>query len=333
MRTGGKPFSGMRRLLVITICMALAGAGAEAQERPMKRAMGFRATTVEDARKWQAECREKLFALMMGGGKPARVPPDVKVLQRTDVPHANYALEEITIQTRPDRRAHCWMAIPKSPKGRVGGILAIHGHGGSGEQVVKGEGLYWYGRHLAERGYVVIAPDVGSHDLQHPDWTLMGERVWDCLCAVDYLASRPEVDPKRLAVCGLSLGGETTMYVGALDERLKVVCSSGWLTTVQNMKEIHCPCWNFPGLEENFEFADIFSCTAPRYLICENGEQEPGKGGFPVEIAKGAFQEIRRAYKVFGAEDRLEHDIHPGGHIFSGRLILKRLDKALGTPR
>ena len=51
-------------------------------------------------------------------------------------------------------------------------------------------------------------------------------------------------------MAGLSLGGETTMYVAALDERMKVACSSGWLTTVANMKNGHCPCFNFPGLEE-----------------------------------------------------------------------------------
>jgi pimeloyl-ACP methyl ester carboxylesterase len=286
----------------------------------------------QEARKWQEACREKLFELMMGGGKPAKVAPDVKVIQRIEMPAANYVLEEITMQTLPDRRARCWMALPVSPKRKVGGVLAIHGHGGSGEQIVKGESLYWYGRHIAELGYPVIAPDVGSHELQHANWTLMGERVWDCLCAADYLATRPEVEGERLAVVGLSLGGETTMYVGALDERFVLVDSSGWLTTIENMKGPHCPCWNFPGLENNFEFSDIFACVAPRPLICENGEKEPAGGGFPLATAKKVFPEIQRAYKVLGAEDKAQHDIHPGAHVFSGRLFFRQLGEALGWP-
>ena len=71
-------------------------------------------------------------------------------------------------------------------------------------------------------GYVVIAPDVGQHELQHTNWSLMGERTWDALRCLDYLVTLPEVDADRLAVAGLSLGGETTMYVAALDERIKI---------------------------------------------------------------------------------------------------------------
>ena len=86
--------------------------------------------------------------------------------------------------------------------------------------MVRGQSLYWYGRALAASGLIVIAPDIGQHELQHPNWSLMGERTWDAWRCVDYLATRPEVDTNRLAVAGLSLGGETTMYVAALDERL-----------------------------------------------------------------------------------------------------------------
>ena len=71
-------------------------------------------------------------------------------------------LEELTLQTLPDRRAHVWLARPRQPKGKVGAVLAINGHGGSGEEIVRGLSLYWYGRALIEMGYVVIAPDVGG---------------------------------------------------------------------------------------------------------------------------------------------------------------------------
>lgn len=88
-------------------------------------------------------------------------------------------LEELTPQSLPDRRVHVWLAVPKLRRGKVGAMLAINGHGGTGEEVVRGLSLYWYGRALAEMGYVVIAPDVGQHELQHRHWTLMGR----CWCA------------------------------------------------------------------------------------------------------------------------------------------------------
>lgn len=296
------------------------------------RSMPFRADTPDEAVRWQHATRDKLFELLMGGSEPERVPLKPEVLRRIDVPAGGYVLEELTLQTLPDRRAHVWMAVPKQPRARVGAVLALHGHGGSGEEVARGLSLYWYGRALAEMGYVVIAPDVGQHELQHENWTLMGERVWDALRCLDYLQTRPEVDSQRLAVAGLSLGGETAMYVAALDERVKAACSSGWLTTAANMKNGHCPCFDFPGLEENFDFSDIFACVAPRPLALELGERERAPGGFPVSIGRGAFEEIRRAYRVLGAEESVQLAVHPGGHVFIGRDLWEPLRQALGTP-
>ena len=293
----------------------------------------FTATSPSQALAWQHQARQKLFELMMGGGKPARVPLDAKILQRIEVPAGGYTLEEVSLQSLPDRRVHAWLAVPKDPPGKVGAVLALHGHGGTGNQVVHGESLYGYGRALAEMGYVVISPDIGQHELQHINWTLMGERTWDALRCLDYLETRPEVDPVRFAVAGLSLGGETTMYVAALDERIQVACSSGWLTTVGNMKTGHCPCWNFPGLEANYDFADIFACVAPRPLVMEIGEQEKAPGGFPVGIAQGAFAEIRSAYRVFGAEMNVILDVHPGGHVFHGELFWGPLQQKIGAAR
>ncbi|MBP7949336.1 MAG: acetylxylan esterase [Verrucomicrobiales bacterium] len=295
-------------------------------------ALSFRTANAPEAKQWQQATRAKLFQLLMGGAKPERVPLRPEVIQRIEMPAGGCVLEEFTLQSLPDRRTHGWMAMPKQPHGKVGAVLAIHGHGGTGEEVVRGLSLYWYGRALAEMGYVVIAPDVGQHDLQHANWTLMGERTWDALRCLDYLETRPEVDPNRLAVAGLSLGGETTMYVAALDERIRTSCSSGWLTTVANMKNGHCTCFNFPGLEENFDFSDIFSCVAPRPLVLELGEKERAPGGFPVNIGRGAFEEIRRAYRVFGAEAKAQLTIHPNGHVFVGRDFWAPLQEQLGTP-
>lgn len=305
----------MRRLLLAT-CTALVAASTATAEA--LRTNRFQVTTPEAARRWQQRAREALFAGMMGGGRPARVPLDAAVLRRNDAPGGQYVIEEVAFQSLPDRRIRVWLALPKGAEKPRPAVLVLHGHGGSGLQVVRGGGLYAYGRELVERGFVVIAPDIGQHELQHPGWSLMGERTWDALRCLDYLETRPEVDSKRLAVAGLSLGGETTMYVAALDERIRAACSSGWLTTIANMKNQHYPCWNFPGLEEQFDFADIFACVAPRPLVLEIGEQERAPGGFPVEIARPAFAEIRAAYAVFRAANNAVLDIHPGGHVFHG---------------
>ena len=317
-------------ILFIGVVLLLPHTGITAETT---HALRFQASSQAEAHAWQRSTRDKLFALMMGGSQPARVPLDVKVLRRIEVPAGGYVLEELTLQALPDRRAHVWLARPAQPKGKVSAVLAIHGHGGTGEEIIRGSGLYWYGRAMIDMGYVVIAPDVGQHELQHPDWSLMGERTWDAIRCLDYVVTLPEVDPERLAVTGLSLGGETSMYVAALDERVKVACCSGWLTTVANMKNGHCTCFDFPGLEENFDFSDIYSCIAPRTLVCELGEQEKAPGGFPVAIGRQVLDEIRIAYRVFNAESNVTLTVHPGPHVFVGLDFFPKLRASLGENR
>ena len=318
------------RLLLLFIAIAITlPAGAADTNRELR----FNARSKREAVRWQNQAREKLFTLMMGGAKPEKIPLDPIILQRAKGADDNYVLEELSLQTLPDRRVHAWLALPKQRKGKVPAVLALHGHGGNGREIVRGESLYWYGRELAKMGYAVISPDIGQHELQHTNWTLMGERTWDALRCVDYLETRPEVDAKNVAVAGLSLGGETTMYVAAMDTRLKAADSSGWLTTIGNMKRGHCPCWNFPGLEQNFDFADIFACVAPRPLVLEIGEKERAPGGFPVDVARPAFEQIKPAYRVFGAEKNLVLDIHSAGHVFTGEKFWPPMRKAIGSPR
>jgi len=318
-----------------TLCRALlyVALGCHIQALAAQRTLRFSANSPAEAVAWQQQVRTRLIELMMGGSQPTRGDLQPQLLRTIAVPGEAYRLEEVSLQVLPDRKAHVWLARPIAPKDKVGAVLAIHGHGGTGEQIVRGTSLYWYGRQFAQAGYVVIAPDVGQHTLQHANWSLMGERTWDALRCVDYAASLPEVDPERLAVAGLSLGGETTMYVAALDPRLKGACSSGWLTTVANMKNGHCPCFNFPGLEEHFDFADIFACVAPRLLVCELGSQERAPGGFPVEIGRAAMEEIRRAYAVFGAASNVELTVHGGPHVYSGTDFSPHAEVVLGRPR
>ncbi|MBD3183939.1 hypothetical protein GF312_16765 [Candidatus Poribacteria bacterium] len=294
------------------------------------RSMRFDAKSPGQARMWQEKARVKLYQLMMNGSKPEKCPANPRVINREEVADAGYVIEELELNSLPDRKVHAWIVTPGHvPEGGLPGVLALHGHSGTGEQIVRGEEIYWYGKAFAERGYVVASLDIGQHEIQHEGWSMMGERVWDALTVLDYMCDRPEVDESRVGTAGLSLGGESVMYVAALDERLKIAVSSGWLTTIENMKTGHCPCWNFPGLEEHFDFSDIFACVAPRYLITQIGRKEKAPGGFPLDIAQKAFKEIQKAYKVFNAEENCYLDVHDSGHEFIGEVPFKWFDRVL----
>ena len=92
-----------------------------------------------------------------------------------------------------------------------------------------------YGLELAKRGYVVLAPDYPSfgdykYDFNADSYTSGSMKgILNHMRAVDLLQSRAEVDPARIGTIGHSLGGHNAMFVGAFDERIKVIVSScGW---------------------------------------------------------------------------------------------------------
>ena len=65
---------------------------------------------------------------------------------------------------------------------------------------------------------------------------------------------------------------------------------------MENLRKGHCLCWDFPGLQRRYEFADIYSLIGPRPLQCQNGRLERLPGGFPIDLAEQAMAEIRQAY-------------------------------------
>ena len=93
-----------------------------------------------------------------------------------------------------------------------------------------------YARELAQRGYVVIAPDYpGFGDLRDYDFKTdryesgTMKSIFDNIRCIDLLQSRIDVDPDRIGAIGHSLGGHNALFTGAFDKRLKVIVSScGW---------------------------------------------------------------------------------------------------------
>lgn len=327
----------LRAGLILGLLFCVASA-ADCEGTTAEREMRFNATTPEEAVAWQKASREKLFRLLklddlLQANKPERSgragpPPQEKVLSAKE--EEKYVEYEIEIDSTPTRRIKVVLTVPRQRKGKAPAVVCIHGHGGNRRIVYQDASPYrGFARVLAESGYVTISTDVGQHKVYEEGRTLMGERLWDVMRCVDYLTTREEVDRGRIGCAGLSLGGEMAMWLGAMDTRVKVTVSSGFLTTVENIRKGHCPCWNFPGLTENFDFADIYSLIAPRHLQCQNGKLERAPGGFPVSIAGGAMAEIRDCYGVFGKADRTTLLVHPEGHVFQVPAAMKLFDKVL----
>jgi hypothetical protein len=203
------------------------------------------------------------------------------------------------------RHTHGYLAIPgKCLRVRCPAVLALNGHGGNAYATfTPNDGnSYFYGDAFARRGYIVLAIDVGHRPVQdrpfvYPgsdaddpnhgslkalagtsDWEEDGERAWDAMRGIDYLASRFYVDPSRIAVTGHSMGGEVASYVGALDPRVRMVIPSGYSPDLDVMfwNDNHrCwPWWN-ADIREYIDVGDLQALVAPRPIAVESGIKDP----------------------------------------------------------
>ena len=329
-----------------------------ARARATKPSLPFPAKK-EDWAEWRRKFRRAVVKEL--GRKPETVPLNAEVLERTD--RGDYIREKVVYDTEPFASVPAWVLVPKGIKKgeRRPALLCAHGHGGGKDDLVglkeEREGAKDYQRMMpvqfVRRGYVTISPDWRSFgERKDPaDWIrenrdgcnvaamavgyfgfhLLGLDIWDGMRTLDYLASRSEVDGNRIGCIGVSFGGTITTYLSALDARVKAAVISGYVSSVYDaicrMKANFCGSQFMPGLLQYGEISTVASLIAPRPLLVEMGEQDPY---FRVDDALAAYGRIARAYKTVDASDRIDRDVFPGPHEFSGRKAFDWFDKWLG---
>lgn len=148
--------------------------------------------------------------------------------------------------------------------------------------------------------------------------TLVGERVFDVDRAIDYLATRHDVDMKHLGIMGHSGGGSATMYALGLLPRLGFgIVSCAFCTFSDSIMRIyHCVDNYVPGLLRYGEMADVMGLAAPKPLVIVNGQKDPI---FPVDPAKKAFRHLQGIYRAAGAAKQVAMVVATqggGGHRF-----------------
>ncbi|MDX9975405.1 MAG: alpha/beta hydrolase family protein [FCB group bacterium] len=310
------------------------GTTAQADEAAM-RTLRYTPRSAEEACAWQTEVRQRVFSLLKLDDlvkTGSSIPLDPLVLSNRSVD--GMFLREVSIRATHGRRITVALAMPLEFKGTRPGVVAIHGHGGSRMSAFDAkaqENAHIYkefGNALVHRGYIVVAPEVGQHEVYESGGTLMGERLWDCMRCVDYLASLQEVNAERIGCAGLSLGGEMAMWLGAMDTRIKADVSAGYLTMMDQMEKNHCMCWKFDGLRELVDWPDVYALIAPRPLMCQNGLKEP-ENDFTVPLAQEALKQIQPIYADLGAPENLTLDVHKGAHEINLPALLDFFDHNL----
>lgn len=202
---------------------------------------------------------------------------------------------------------------------------------------------YDYGMQLARLGYVVLCPDCRGfgerreelEDAENPELAMrgdcywlahMGEPIgipvagmlaWDLIRAVDYLKERGEWDVSHVGCLGFSGGGMQTLWLAALDERIDLAVISGYLYGYRDSLLIlnrNCSCNYVPHLWEALDMGDIASLIAPRPLWIQSCREDRLNGPRGLENVFEQVEIVRRAYGLYGAQERLIHEICEGGH-------------------
>ena len=214
---------------------------------------------------------------------------------------------------------------------------------------------YDYGLRFARRGYVVLCPDAlvwgeragGYWSPTEPlrggtdpcdragnkaallGYSLLSLVTWDNRRAIDYLQSRPDVDPERIGAVGLSYGGTQVYYLAALEERVQAAVISGCFASFWRyaLDKTCCNMQVIPGIVRWAELPDIVGLIAPRPLLIEAGIQDTS---FPIDSNREAYEAIARVYRLLGVEKRLWRDEFDDVHRWSGRLAYEFMDRYLG---
>ena len=148
-------------------------------------------------------------------------------------------------------------------------------------------------------------------------YTWPGVVAWDDLRTVDYLLTRPEVDPRRIGCVGVSMGGHRALYLAALDERIAAACVVGFMSTVKPMLRSHIDTHSFvhfiPALHQWLDMPDVVSMMAPKPLMVQQCRQD---GLFPAAGMEQSIEKLVAVYDKAGVSDRFAGRFYDGGHRF-----------------
>jgi dienelactone hydrolase len=293
------------------------------------------ASDLESISRWQArraQYRDDYFYMLGLSPLPERTP--LKATVAGTLVGDGYIVEMLHYQSRPGLYVTGNLYRPAEVKAgeRLPAVFYVCGHSGRGRDgnktAFQGHGI-WFARH----GYVCLVVDTlqlgeiaathhGTYNLQRWWWhsrgyTPAGVECWNGVRGIDYLISRPDVDPDRIAVTGISGGGAATFWIAAADERVKVAVPVSGMADLpayvpNRVINGHCDCMF---LYNTFEWpwTRIAALVAPRPMLFVNSDND---AIFPMDANERVISQLERLYSLYGAGDKVDAVVSVGGHAY-----------------
>jgi acetyl esterase/lipase len=262
-----------------------------------------------------------------------KVPPDVQISGEERTPR--FVRKKLTYASEKGDRVPAYLLVPLEQRGKLPAVLCLHQTVKVGKDEPAGLGAnesLRYAAHLAERGYVTLAPDYPSfgeyaYDFKHSPYRSGSMKaVWNNLRAVDLLQSLPEVDPDRVGCIGHSLGGHNALFTAAFDPRIRAVVSNCGFTSFPKYYGGDLKGWSsdryMPLLRTKFglrpervpfDFPEVVAALAPRaFLACAPLRDD----NFDVSGVKDCIAAARPVFELLAEGDCLEAHYPDCGHVF-----------------
>ena len=297
-----------------------------------------------DGEAWSRALRKRLCEAV---GLPVdrEVPLEVELIERRTFD--GYERETLHFTGQPGMRVFAYLLIPHGIASRGPAVFCVPGHG-PGVDILVGEAPQDYQNQFAlqsvRSGFVTLAieqisfghrmsagtTDKGSSCVRDSmaalmfGSTMIGWRCFDASRGYDLLASRPEVDPNRIAIMSISGGGLTAFWAACLDERFAASVVSGYFNTFFDsiLSIEHCVDNFAPGLANIVEMPDLAALIAPRKLFVESGTEDPI---FPSQAFEKACRTAEAIYADLGESEAFASDHFPGDHVFYGKHSIPKL--------
>jgi dienelactone hydrolase len=296
--------------------------------------------TKADLEDLQGSLRQAFLQGLDGLPEKAGVPA---VTTTGRIEDADYSVEKLVYESLPGYFVSALLYRPKGVGGPMPAVLSPCGHSPVGKAADDYQILHV---NLAKRGFVVLTFDpvgqgersqfwdadkrrsrfnlaCGEHAVLGNPLYLLGTnlaryRIWDAMRGIDYLASLPEVDPKRIGCVGNSGGGTLTAYVTALDPRVAASAICCYITTLPRRmaNRIEADPSSDPEqdpfgfVDEGIDHAGLLALCAPRPTLIGSALLD----FFSIEGARESFAEGKKLYEAAGLGDRIAQVEAPGKH-------------------
>jgi cephalosporin-C deacetylase-like acetyl esterase len=298
-------------------------------EDELRRREWERIRNEKDLFQLQRELRRKLLAMI--GELPERKTPLHPLVTGT-IQMAGFHIEKLIFESLPGVYVPALLYVPDDTRGPHPAVLVPCGHSANGK--VHYQALC---QRLVQHGYVVICWDPVGQGERSQFWDTKAEKsrynlicaehavmgnlaylagvnlarweIWDGMRALDYLLTRPEVDPNRINITGTSGGGFQAAHIAALDDRIKVAAPSCYITALP--MRVYNRIFKDPDSDPEQDL----------YGMISNGIDHPGLlllmyprpvfiaaavlDFFPIEGTHKTFREVADIYGRFNHADRI----------------------------